>query len=89
MPANRPDVNFHRSFGAWQLACPVAAARLAAYMSLRYAALPEKWLELNAEYAKSWPNITVKRDAPADAKEFDGKPDKFEKFFSAEPGEGD
>ena len=49
----------------------------------------EKWLELNAEYAKSWPNITVKRDAPADAKEFDGKPDKFEKFFSAEPGEGD
>ena len=23
----------------------------------------EKWLELNTEYAKSWPNITIKRDA--------------------------
>ena len=23
----------------------------------------EKWLELNAEYAKVWPNITVKKDA--------------------------
>ena len=23
----------------------------------------EKWLELNAEYAKTWPNITVKREA--------------------------
>ena len=25
----------------------------------------EKWLELNAEYAKTWPNITVKKDAAA------------------------
>ena len=24
----------------------------------------EKWLEFNAEYAKIWPNITVKRDPP-------------------------
>jgi ferredoxin len=49
----------------------------------------EKWLELNAEYAKSWPNITVKRDAPADAKEFDGTPGKLDKFFSPSPGTGD
>jgi ferredoxin len=49
----------------------------------------EKWLELNAEYAKSWPNITVKRDAPPDGKEFDGVPGKFEKFFSPSPGSGD
>jgi ferredoxin len=49
----------------------------------------EKWLELNAEYAKSWPNITVKREAPPDAKEFDGQPGKFEKHFSANPGSGD
>jgi ferredoxin len=46
----------------------------------------EKWLELNAKYASDWPNITEKKDPPADAKEFDGKPDKFEKYFSAEPG---
>ena len=25
----------------------------------------EKWLKLNADYAKTWPNITVKRDPPA------------------------
>ncbi len=42
----------------------------------------EKWLALNAEYAKNWPNITQKGDAPADAKEFEGVPDKFEKYFS-------
>ena len=28
----------------------------------------ESWLKLNAEYAAVWPNITIKRDAPADAK---------------------
>ncbi len=32
----------------------------------------EKWLGLNAEYAKIWPNITVKKEAPADAKEWEG-----------------
>ena len=24
----------------------------------------EKWLKLNADYAKTWPNITLKRDPP-------------------------
>ncbi|MHB1540773.1 MAG: ferredoxin FdxA [Steroidobacteraceae bacterium] len=32
---------------------------------------------LNAELAKQWPVITEKKDAPADAKEWDGKPDKL------------
>jgi ferredoxin len=32
----------------------------------------EKWLELNTEYSKSWPNISVKREGPADGKEWDG-----------------
>ena len=49
----------------------------------------EKWLGLNAEYAKVWPNITAKREAPADAKDFEGVPGKFDKYFSPEPGEGD
>jgi ferredoxin len=48
----------------------------------------EKWLSVNAEYAKTWPNISQKGDAPADAKEWEGKPDKFEKFFSPKPGTG-
>jgi len=44
---------------------------------------------LNAEYAKTWPNITQKKDPPPDAKEFDGEENKLEKYFSAAPGEGD
>jgi len=49
----------------------------------------EKWLKVNADFAKTWPNITTKRAPPADAKEFEGVPGKFEKYFSPEPGEGD
>jgi ferredoxin len=49
----------------------------------------ETWLKLNADLAKSWPNITQKKDAPSDAKQWDGVPQKFEKFFTPNPGEGD
>ena len=49
----------------------------------------EKWLELNAQYAKTWANITVKKEPPLDGKDFDGVPGKFEKFFSTESGTGD
>ncbi len=48
----------------------------------------EKWLALNAEYARVWPNITIKRDAPPEAKEFDGRAGKLA-LFSKEPGKGD
>ncbi len=39
--------------------------------------------------ARSWPNLTKKREALAEAKELDGKPGKFDAYFSAEPGKGD
>ncbi len=48
----------------------------------------EKWLEVNTEYAKIWPNIVQIGVPPPDAKEFEGVDDKFEKFFDAAPGEG-
>ena len=35
-------------------------------------------LELNAELAEVWPNITEMKDAPADAEEWAGKPNKLE-----------
>src|SRR5258708_21520581 len=47
----------------------------------------EKWLSLNAEYAKIWPNITVKKATPPDSKEWEGKPDKLQ-YFSPNPGAG-
>jgi ferredoxin len=49
----------------------------------------EQWMELNAKYSAEWPNITSKGEAPADADEMKDVEGKFEKFFSAEPGEGD
>jgi ferredoxin len=49
----------------------------------------ETWLKLNAEHAPLWPNITVKREASADAKEFDGVLEKYRQFFSPKPGRGD
>ena len=48
----------------------------------------EKWLSLNAEYAKSWPNIMVKKAPPPDSKDSGGKPDKLQ-YFSPNPGAGD
>ncbi|MGA7995424.1 MAG: DUF3470 domain-containing protein, partial [Bradyrhizobium sp.] len=49
----------------------------------------ENWLKLNAEYASVWPNITIKREPPADAKAFDGVADKLKQYFSPKPGQGD
>ncbi|MDB9870609.1 ferredoxin family protein [Alphaproteobacteria bacterium] len=46
----------------------------------------EKWLELNKEMADVWPNITMKLDAPPDADDYIEVKDKYEKFFSNEPG---
>ncbi len=40
----------------------------------------QRWLALNAEYSKVWPNISEKKDPLADAKEWDGVAGKFEKF---------
>ena len=49
----------------------------------------DNWLELNADYAAKWPNITIKKDQLPEATEMDGVTGKLEKFFSAEPGSGD
>ena len=49
----------------------------------------EQWLELNARFSAEWPNITEKKEPPADADEFKGVEGKFDQYFSPEPGEGD
>lgn len=38
----------------------------------------EQFLELNAELSQQWPVITEKKDAPPDADEWDGKPNKLQ-----------
>ena len=47
-----------------------------------------KWLRVNSDYAKIWPRITVKGEAPADAADFERETGKFEKYFSEKPGKG-
>ena len=49
----------------------------------------EQRLELNSTYSAEWPKITSSREPPADADEFKGVEDKFDKYFSPDPGEGD
>jgi len=49
----------------------------------------ERWLAVNGLYANKWPNITAKKEPPADAKAWEDVPDKFEKYFSPNPGKGD
>jgi ferredoxin len=48
-----------------------------------------KWLKINAEFAKSWPNITRKKTPPPDREDFAGMKDKFERYFSPNPGKAD
>ena len=48
----------------------------------------EKWLDLNTKYSNIWPNITEVGESPADAKEWDGVPNKLEEHFSDKPGKG-
>lgn len=48
-----------------------------------------KWLEVNREYSEQWPNITIKKDALADADQWKDVPNKFDEHFSEAPGEGE
>ncbi len=48
----------------------------------------DKWLKINTEYSEIWPNIIEKGKSPADGEKFDGEKDKYEKYFTKEPGEG-
>jgi ferredoxin len=47
--------------------CPVEAIKSEDDLSEK----EKQFLELNAKLAKKWPNITVKKEAPADAKEWE------------------
>jgi ferredoxin len=46
----------------------------------------EKWMEVNREFSQQWPNLSRKKDAPADADSFKSVPDKYAKYFSSKPG---
>ena len=39
------------------------------------------FIEINAEQSEIWPNITLKKEPPADNDKFKNEKDKFEKYF--------
>jgi ferredoxin len=47
-----------------------------------------RWLDLNAEFARIWPNISTKGTVPPDAADFHGTPDKYAKYFDPAPPVG-
>jgi len=49
----------------------------------------DAWLGLNRDYSETWPNITRKGEAPADADAYKDMAGKYDKFFNAAPGKGD
>jgi ferredoxin len=53
--------------------CPVEAI----YSEEELPSGQEQFKQINADLAKSWPVLTQKGAPPADAKEWEGKPDKL------------
>jgi len=47
-----------------------------------------RWLPLNTEFSRKWPNIRERKKPPVDAKAFHGVEDKFERYFDPAAGEG-
>ena len=70
-------------FPTWEPECPVEAIKPDTEPGL------EKLLKLNADFAKIWPNITAKKEPPADAKAWEDVPNKLDAHFSPNPGTGD
>ena len=46
-----------------------------------------KWLGVNEKYSQIWPNITNKKEPPADAKDWENVENKFENHFSEKGAE--
>jgi len=49
----------------------------------------EQWLEVNRVFAEKWPNITAKKEPLPEAESMENEDDKYKKYFSDQPGEGD
>ncbi len=47
-----------------------------------------QWAEMNRICSERWPNITNKREPPPDADDYQGVANKFQTYFSPNPGMG-
>ena len=66
--------------GVCEPECPVEAIRPDTEPGL------EQWLTVNAEFAKVWPNITMKKEPPADAKDWEDVPGQVREALFAGAG---
>ena len=57
--------------------CPIECPAEAIYQEDDVPEDQKEFIKLNAELAKVWPRITEVKAAPADAKEWDGIPNKI------------
>jgi len=48
----------------------------------------EEWVELNARYAKLWPNLVLAKPPLPEANEWAAVPHKYPKYFDPQGGEG-
>ncbi len=46
----------------------------------------KKWLGVNQKFSEIWPNITMKKDSPPDAKMYESEENKYDKYFSEKSG---
>ena len=67
--------------GVCEPECPVDAIQSDTEESM------EKWADINRTYAEKWPVITIKKEAPLDAKDWENVDNKFKMYFSKKPGE--
>jgi ferredoxin len=47
----------------------------------------KQWIEVNRRYSQLWPGVTRKRAPATDADQWKGMQNKFDRFFSVEPGD--
>ena len=66
--------------GVCQLECPIEAIVPDTTQGMG------KWVAINGEYAKLWPNITRKKDPLPDAEMWAKVPNKYPEHFSPKKG---
>ncbi len=90
--ADYPLTTFHFKvdIGGTEIACSDVTGLNYEHEVLEYRDGTDKtYTKLKLPGLKKFPNITLKKDPPADAKEFDGVAGKLEAYFSPNPGDGD
>ena len=66
--------------GVCEPECPIDAIHLDTEENMG------KWAEINRIYAEKWPMINEKKEPPSDSKDWENVNNKFEKYFSKQPG---